>query len=287
MKNTIFDIFHPSIQALYFGSIIVLTMLAMHPVYVVISFVAALAYNMYLKGWRSTLKMLGWQLPLIAIIAILNPIFSAIGSTELFRIGTRAFYLESLLYGLTMGVLLAAMMMWFSNAAQVLSTDKIMGLFGNALPVISLMMSMISRLIPRFVAQGNEIRTVAQASSISRAETKKEVLSENIRLSSVLMGWSMEDSLETASAMRARGYGAKVKRTVYRRSRFRVRDGVMMGVLAAFLIGNIVLILMVLSEFSFYPKMTPLEFWWGYLLFAGFVFLPMIGQFVDDLRWVR
>lgn len=287
MKITIFDIFHPSVQALYFGGIIVLTMLAIHPVYVGISFVGAITYNIYLKGWRSTFKMLTWQLPLIVFITILNPIFSSVGSTELFRIGSRALYLESMLYGLNMGVLLASMMMWFSNAAQVMSTDKILGLFGNVLPSISLMMSMIARLIPRFVAQGQEIRIVQRASSISKSEGKKEALNEGIRLSSVLMGWSMEDSLETASAMRARGYGAKVKRTVYRRSRFRVRDGVMTGFLTTFLIINIVFILMALSNFSFYPTITPLGFWWGYLVFVGYVSLPLGGQFVDDLRWVR
>lgn len=287
MKNTIFDIFHPGVQALYFGSVIVLTMLALHPVYVGLSFLSAVVYNVYLKGWRAMLKMLSWQLPLIAIIAVANPLFVSMGSTELFRIGHRALYVESLLYGLCMGVMLSAMMVWFSNAAQVLSTDKIMGLFGNRLPIISLMMSMIARLIPRFIDQGNEIRTVSQASSISHAQTKREALTENIRTSSVLMGWTMEDSLETASAMRARGYGAKVKRTTYRRNRFRVRDGMMLGILGILFVGNIVLITMTLASFSFYPKMTSIGFWWGYLVYAVFVLLPLAGQWVDDLRWIR
>ena len=38
------------------------------------------------------------------------------------------------------------------------------------------------------------------------------------------MGWSMEDSLETASAMKARGWGAAVRRTTYARHRFRRLD---------------------------------------------------------------
>ena len=63
-----------------------------------------------------------------------EPAVLASGSTELFRIGLRAFYLESFVYGACMGVMLASVLVLFSNAAQVLDSDKVMALFGGVAP---------------------------------------------------------------------------------------------------------------------------------------------------------
>lgn len=89
---------------------------------------------------------------MILIVAVLNPLFSASGSTELFRIGMRAVYLESMVYGLCMGGLFVASVLWFEAAASMLEYDKVLALLGNAAPVIALMISMCMRLIPQFFA---------------------------------------------------------------------------------------------------------------------------------------
>ncbi len=83
---------------------------------------------------------------------MLNPLFSASGSTEVFRIGMRAVYLESMVYGLCMGGLFVASVLWFEAAASMLEYDKVLALLGNAAPVIALMISMCMRLIPQFCA---------------------------------------------------------------------------------------------------------------------------------------
>lgn len=89
---------------------------------------------------------------MILIIAVLNPLFSASGSTEVFRIGMRAVYLESMVYGLCMGGLFVASVLWFKAAASMLEYDKVLTLLGNAAPVLALMISMCMRLIPQFCA---------------------------------------------------------------------------------------------------------------------------------------
>lgn len=71
---------------------------------------------------------------MILIIALVNPLFSASGSTELFRIGMRAVYLESMVYGLCMGGLFVASVLWFEAAASMLEYDKVLALLGNAAP---------------------------------------------------------------------------------------------------------------------------------------------------------
>ena len=133
-KPTAFDRYHPAVAFSYFACVLAFGMAAMQPVYLALSLAAALSYSIVLRGVRATLRTALWQMPLILVMAVANPLFSAMGSTELFRIGLRAFYLESLVFGACMGAMLACVLLWFSNASRVLSSDKVMALFGNAAP---------------------------------------------------------------------------------------------------------------------------------------------------------
>ena len=148
MKRTAFDLFHPVVAFGYFAVMFALSMTAMQPVYLAISLASVLSYSAVLRGWRATGRSLLWQLPLVAVVALANPLFSASGSTELFRLGLRAFYLESFVYGACMGVMLISVIVLFSNASQVLTSDKVMTLFGGVAPTIGLMLSMTARLVP-------------------------------------------------------------------------------------------------------------------------------------------
>lgn len=287
MKRTIFDIFHPVVQLLYFVALIAFTMFALHPLYAGVSLVAAVSYNGYLRGWRATARMLAWQLPLFLLVMILNALLSGAGSTLLFAVGPFSVYLEGAIFGACMGGMLVSMMLWFSNAAQVLSLDKVMGLFGDRAPTITLMMSMVARLMPKLVAQGEEIRIVQKANATSAPSSKREFVKEGARLSSVLMGWSMEDSLETSDAMRARGFSSSVKRSSYARHRFRMRDAIAVGCLVLAIVLNGCLLAVALLNFHFYPTIGGPVVGWGVVTYAILAFLPLAGQFADDLKWVR
>lgn len=287
MKPTALDIYHPAVQGCYFAAVLVLGMAAFHPVCIALLLLSGFAYSTYLRGGRATAKSAVWQVPLVLIIAVLNPLFSASGSTELFRIGVRAVYLESLVYGLCMGALLVSVILWFSNASRVLTTDKVMALFGNSTPTVALMLSMAASLVPRFVRRGAEIDAVQRACSGARPRGVREQTASRIRLTSVLMGWSMEDSLETSDAMRARGWGASPKRTTYRRYHFRTRDAIVLAALALLVVVSAFLVWTACSQFSFYPKLSTLVFWWGYVPYAILLCLPLMLQAGEEIRWMR
>ena len=198
-----FSMSHPAVPALYMVLTLGLTMFSMQPVLIALSLAGGLAYGFATRGAARTLGALRWQLPVILIIALVNPLFSASGSTELFRIGMRAVYLESMVYGLCMGGLFVASVLWFEAAASMLEYDKVLALLGNAAPVIALMISMCMRLIPQFLRRGRTVLAVQDAIDVpGRAPT--DPVRSRLRASSVLMGWGMEDSLERADAMRSR-----------------------------------------------------------------------------------
>ena len=284
-KGTSFDRFHPAVCAVYFAAMLVFSMAAMQPVYVAISLIAAFSCSVCVRGVRASLRTALWQMPLILVLALANPLFVASGSTELFRVGLRAFYLESLVYGACMGMMLAGVMLWFSNAAHALSSDKIMALLGNAAPVIGLMLSMTARLVPSFVREGKNIGDVQKACTAADSSALHDTARSRMRLVSVLMSSSMEDSLETADAMRARGWSAGMRRTTYARWRFRRRDGIALALVIALIAANAVLVAIACAPFHFYPTLTPMPVWWGYAPFALLAFVPVALEIKENLRW--
>ncbi len=294
MKPTAFDAQHPSIALAYFGAVLVLAMAAPHPLLLAVSFAAALAYGIWLRGGGAVARSLAWQLPMIAIIVAVNPLFSSTGTTELFRIGTQAVYAEGYANAATMALLLVCVMQWFSNADAVLGSDKVMGVLGRALPTVGLMLSMTMRLIPRFVRRGRTINAALGACTAAHAtgteahtsqhlsaetakpqtagatatkaayaqpcpatpkRTRRAHFSDQLRTVTTLMGWSMEDSLEAADSMRCRGWGATRKRTTFQRQRLRTRDGVLLAVLTLFTAAAGIAAWQLMQGFGFFPAL--------------------------------
>lgn len=279
-----FSMSHPAVPALYMVLTLGLTMFSMQPVLIALSLAGGLAYGFATRGTVRTLGALRWQLPVILIIALVNPLFSASGSTELFRIGMRAVYLESLVYGLCMGGLFVASVLWFEAAASMLEYDKVLALLGNAAPVIALMISMCMRLIPQFLRRGRTVLAVQDAIDVpGRAPT--DPVRSRLRASSVLMGWGMEDSLERADAMRSRGWGAVPRRTTYARYWLGRRDIAALVGLALFGVAAVAVAWIATTQYSFYPQLSVPAPWPGYVVYAAWMALPCVLHAIDEKRF--
>jgi energy-coupling factor transport system permease protein len=289
VSNT-FGLIHPGIQLGYLVAVLVFCMAAMHPVYLALSFLGALSFGIYTKGLRRTCRPFVWQAPFVLLIVAVNPLFSSVGSTELFRMGTQAVYLESYVFGACMALMLVTVLLWFSNAEDVLTVDKVGLVLGNAVPTIALIVSLVVRLVPLYIARGRLVDQTLTATSAARPRNAREMIAAKVRLTSVLMGWNMEDSLVMADAMRARGWGAAGKRTNYQRFRLRHLDvmaALMTGVLVAL---NAALAVVACSQYHFYPTMSTLIVWWGYVPYILFAFLPLIvcvAQDAQERLWMR
>lgn len=335
-------------------------MFSMHPLLIALSFAGGLAYGACVRGWRTQALSLRWQLPVVLVIGLVNPLFVSMGSTELFDLFGRPVYAESLLYGCAMAGLFVASAQWFGIGSAMLSYDKVLGLLGNVVPTVALMVSMTMRLVPRFVRQGRTIAAVqdvalscmgfgcapseggvsasgeASASAPGEAgasmpeevgasipgEARASMLGETgasatapgrrhelarflrashlsdrvigrlsnrvtgrLRQSSVLMGWAMEDSLETADAMRARGWGARRQRTTYLPYRFTLRDAAVLLVLAVAAAVCIWASWTATNAYEFYPRLAPIRAWWGYVPYAVWMFVPAALHLYETRRF--
>lgn len=282
------DLWHPRVLVIYFTCVLVLVMAAFEPVCCALALICGLLVGFRLRGVRATLQPLAWQLPLMIIICLINPFFSAQGMTAIAAIGVRTIYLESLAYGLNMGGMLVAMLVWFADAAAVVSTDTVRTAFGGFLPVVSLMISMATRLVPDFVRRGREISDVQSANtSAVKTGTPTSNLATRSRLVTVLVGWGLEDSFTTADSMRARGWSSSHHRTFYQRRRFRTRDGVALGLLAALVAVDASAFTRICSAWHYYPTMGLLAPWPCYLPHAVLLILPLAVLAIEDLRWAH
>lgn len=268
------DLFHPAVPIIYFATALVLAMAAMQPVFVALSLAGALAFGASVGGVRSLARSCAWAAA-VAVVAAANLAFVSSGSTELFRIGTRAFYGEALAYGACAGSMLACVVTLLRNATFALDSDKLLSVLGGAAPTVALMASMTARLVPQLVRRGRGISAVQRACTAARPQTG---VRENLRLSTVLMGWAMEDSLETADAMRARSWGAAEKRTSYARYRFRAADALACVLVAVLAVSSGVVAWVAVSQFMYYPRIAGFAPWPSYAPYALFVVLPTVVE---------
>lgn len=281
----VFASYHPAVAFSFIVCAAGLTMAAQHPVYGALSLVGALATSVVVRGARPTLHSLAWAVPMCAIVACANPLFSASGSTELFCIGGIAVYAESLAYGLCSGVMFASVFLWFASYARCMDSENSLALLGNAAPVVTLMTSQVLRLVPQFVARGRTVAAAHDAASAAAPRDASEKARGRFRIVSVLMEWGMEDGLARTDAMRARGYDCGARRTTYRRYRFGRVDAALVGSIAALAALNAFLVTTACAQYEFYPVMSRLTPWWGYGAYAAFLALPVVLRIKEWWQW--
>ena len=306
VRTSAIEELHPLVPAIYFAGALGFAMAAFQPVYLGMSLLFGLALCVYLRGWPSVAKSLGWQLPLVLLLVVVNPLVGSQGRTVLFEIFGRTVALEKLLYGVCMGELLLASLAWFSAASRVMSVEKVTALTGGVAPVVGTTLSMATRLVPLFMRRAACVNEAVQANTAAyganrapvgddsqsgrparRFARMKASVEEVSRRVSVLMGWGMEDSLTTADSMLCRGWGARTRHTTYRRYRFTVVDGVALAVVLALFAAALVGCIRVAGPFQFYPVMGPWAggAWWAYVVFALYLALPLLFEEGAKLVW--
>jgi energy-coupling factor transport system permease protein len=220
-----FSSYHPIVNFLYFGLVLLFSMCFMHPVCLAVSFGAALAYHISLRGRAGLKRTLMWLVPMMLLAALLNPAFNHAGATILTYLPSgNPLTLESIFYGLAAAVMLAAVVLWFGCYNEVMTSDKFIYLFGRVIPALSLVLSMTLRFVPRFRAQA---KTIGEAQRCVGRDVSAGGLLRRLRngvtVLSILVTWSLENAIETADSMRSRGYGLP-GRTAFVIYRFDRRD---------------------------------------------------------------
>ena len=219
-------IWHPAVSLLYFVLAIGCALLWRHPGCLLISLVCG-AWNAARLADRGTRRG-GWLLLTAAVLltAAINTAFNHRGVTRLAYLPSgNALTLESLLFGLSGGLLLAAVLLWFRCFARVFTAEKWMYLFAKGTPALALLLSMSLQFFEKFRRRFQKV-TAAQAALAADGPAKGRPLKTALHSFSVMLSWSLESAIVTADSMKSRGYGT-AKRTAMARFRFTRRDRIL------------------------------------------------------------
>lgn len=280
--HTALDTSHASVCALLFGGVVAVTMLAVHPVVAAMSLLGALACSALTRGVGATGRGLVWQLPMLVLVCLANPLFSARGSTLVAKWGPVSVYAESLAYGATMGAVMVAVVVWLECAARELTQDRLLALAPRRARSLPLVTSMAAQLVPQLMGRARTVRATRAACSAAGVRTAPRAAI--VRTSTMLLGWALEDSVGRADVMRARGWEAGCARTCYRPDRLRRRD-VRDLVLLAGLVGAAAAgASAACASWRFYPRMPEAGPWWTFAPFVLLVAVPAAAELARRIR---
>ncbi|MBE7036202.1 MAG: energy-coupling factor transporter transmembrane protein EcfT [Ruminococcaceae bacterium] len=282
--------YHPIVNFIYFIFVIGFSCFFMHPVCLGISLASGFVYSVMLKGKKAVKTNLLYMLPMLVVMALINPAFNHEGVTVIAYLPSgNPLTAESISYGFCAAAMIAGVICHFSCYNEVMTSDKFIYLFGKIIPAMSLIISMTLRFVPKFASQLKVVtnaqrcmgRDVSKGSVISRAKHGLNILS-------IMTTWSLENAIETADSMKSRGYGIP-GRTAFSIFTFDKRDKkalvtmLLLGIytLAGSLAGGM--------YFSYFPAMKAAEVSpFGISVFLAYLSLcsyPIIIELWEVRKW--
>lgn len=281
-----FGSLHPICIFAYFVVMIVMLLICNHPLVMISASVAAVFLLLSFKE-HSIKSMLKWVAPIILIITIANPLLNHKGVTRVCFLFGQWITWEAICYGVASGLSLAALILWFSCYQKIMTSDKFLYLFGKAAPASSLLITMALAFVPKLQLQLNQIQE-CQEMITGEAKTTGGKIRLAIRNVSVLLGWSLENTVEQADSMKARGYGIR-RRTTFHLFRMKGRDVRFLMIL--FVLSCICFGLRIhgCGTMEFYPRISEafrgtedMIFYISFLVLAG---IPGVMEWKEEVLW--
>ena len=258
-------------------------MLTLNPVFAALSLIAALILRLIVQRGRPQIKAILRAALFMALITVLNPVFSHHGVTVLFFLNDLPITREAILYGAYMSAAIMAVVLWCGVLSSCMTSDKVIHLVGRAFPHLAVLISLTLRFIPLFKERFKGIIDAQRAAGVNDETTMIKKLSFYIKAFSALVTMILEDSIDTSDSMKARGITLS-GRTSYSDFSFHFDDAV---VLALVLSSAAYLMISGAAGFvdlSFYPVITPLpvsvKALAAYAAFGVIAFIPAAKEVI-------
>ena len=144
----------------------------------------------------------------------------------------------------------------FLSYNQVIGSQKFLYLFSNLVPKSALLLMMSMRFIPLLLRRFRNINAVQKTRGINprRGSWLKRFRDGALQLK-ILLTWSLEEALQTADSIYARGYG-RGKRSSYHRFRMNREDWFCMTALIGTMLVCVAGWLLGYGELVIYPELA-------------------------------
>ena len=219
-----FEACHPAVNFIFFASVLWGSVYFQHPVFLAIAWLCAFAYSVRRAGRKAVVFNL-CLLPLIVVFALYYSAYHHFGVTVLRKnfIGN-SMTLESLVYGLVIGLRFATVCMWLEALFSVVSSDKVIYLFGKVSPRLSLFLTILLRFLPRLSREAGRINLARKAIGRGAGQGSPfRRLMNCLEVFSMLITWMISALALESDSMRSRGSLLR-GRTAFSLYRFDNRD---------------------------------------------------------------
>ncbi|MBQ7341439.1 MAG: energy-coupling factor transporter transmembrane protein EcfT [Oscillospiraceae bacterium] len=285
MKHDAFSKCHPAVNFLFFAGAIVASVMIQHPAYLASGLVTGAIYYLLLNGKKGVKFLLG-MLPLFVFLTVINPLFNTYGDRVLFLLFGRPYTFEALLYGGAVAATFIIMLLWFGCYNKVLTSDKFMGLFGNLIPSISLLLVMVFRMVPNFIGKTRSIAGARKSigKGAHEAASFKEKVKEGTTVLGALTGWALEGGIITGDSMRARGYGG-AKRSSFMIYRMTLQDYLLLILMPVLLALTILAAHFGQLSAVYTPTLSVAPVSWGVITYTAYLLIPTALQIKEAIQW--
>ena len=278
---------HPVTTTQYFLAAAGIIMFCTNPVMLLSSLIGAVLFFLVRNGIKN-IRQHGFFLLLFLILTFVNPLISHNGVTVLFVLNDNPITLESLLYGANSSVMIIAVLYWLRSFSQIMTSEKLLCVFGTFSPKIALILSMTLRFIPLLNTQAQKVSDTQKALGFYKSDNAIDSLHEKMRVFNIVMTWALENGIITANSMTARGSGLG-RRTHFSINRIRMDDIILMLITVILAAVSIAAVSMKTLDFTFYPAVQATEpnavGIAGLAAYALLALLPTILQIEVNLRW--
>jgi energy-coupling factor transport system permease protein len=288
-KKTAIHRLSPAVKLAWGGSLVVLSLLFDHPLYIALLLIAVVLM-VRLAGvwreWRPTLKLGLW---LGVCVIIINALVSYQGEHVLAAVpfslpilGRPEITLEAIAFGGMMALKLLVIISVFAFINLVVHPDDIMSvMLKMRLPYRSVLVTSLStRFIPCLIEDALRISDAYRTRGVM-LDTGGWLIKLKRRAGIIipLLSNSLDRAVQVAEAMEARAFGTGRKRVFYRDIQMLRLDVATLGIAIAPLVTGITLRIMKYGSYSFYPVLEKVNLAlpeWVLLAVLGFVIFAVI-----------
>lgn len=282
-----FNAFHPAITFSYYMGSIALIMLFIHPIFLIAGLLIILGIHIFHDRCKSLQRWLFFMIITGILLFVMNPIFNERGRHVLLEWMGHRVTLEATIYGGMSALSIIGVMMLFVSYNEVMTPNKLLFLFSKLLPQFAILLMLTLRFIPLMRRRLTEISDVQKSKGISILHgTWKERIKKGMLYIQVLLTYSLEEAIQTADSMKARGYG-QTNRSTYEYFRFKKSDIIalvyLVGLFSFDIFGRIkgygfLTIYPILESIHF--SSIEMVFFFVNLMFLSFPLLAELGGFI-------
>ena len=282
-----FSDYNPIVISVYFFGVSGFAMFCMNPIILLLSLFGALLFFLMQSGNRKLKSHIAFAV-LFVIMTVLNPLVSHNGATVMFVLNDRPITAEALLYGVIASVMIISVIYWFRSFTWIMTSDKLLYVFGKLSPKLALILSMGLRYVPLIGKQAEKVNRAQTALGLYKDDNIIDKARGGIRVFSVIVTWALENGIFTADSMASRGYGIG-RRSHYSIFSFRRSDRACLALTLILFIMTSISVGANALDFVFYPTVRMAELsalsLLGYISYGALVLLPAFIEAEEKIKW--